>query len=239
MALQTRQVSYSSGDTQMDAFMVFDDSLSGPRPAVAIAHAWGGRSEFEEDKARWMAEQGYVGFALDVYGVGIRGSSPEENEALMMPLVNDRALLQQRLLAGIDALRAQSEVDETRIGAVGFCFGGLSVLDIARTGADVRGVVSTHGLFMPADNLSNIAITAKVLCLHGYDDPMVPPQAMTDLGSELSAAGADWQIHAFGNTVHAFTNPQANSPEDGMMYSPSADRRARVITEDFLQEVLA
>lgn len=239
MAIQTRIVPYQSGDTQMDAFVAYDDAHSAKRPAVAVAHAWGGRGQFEEDKACWLAEQGYVGVALDVYGVGVRGSTTEENSALMMPLVENRPELQARLLAGLDAMAALAEVDASRIAAIGFCFGGLSVLDIARTGRDLRGVVSFHGLFMPADNLTGTPVSAKVLCLHGYNDPMVPPEAVTALADELTHAGADWQIHAFGNTAHAFTNPQAQDPDNGMQFSAAATRRSLVIAEDFLAEVLA
>ncbi len=239
MAIQTRVVPYQCGDTSMDAYVAYDDAMTAPRPAVAVAHAWSGRSDFEEGKARWLAELGYVGVALDVYGVGVRGTTIEENSTLMTRLVEDRPELQARLLSGIDAMAALPEVDSSRMAAIGYCFGGLSVLDIARTGRDLRGVVSFHGLFMPADNIANTPISAKVLCLHGYEDPMVPPEAVAALADELTKAGADWQIHAFGHTAHAFTNPQANDPENGMQFSPDAERRSRGIARDFLAEVLA
>ena len=239
MTIQTRLVEYQDKGTTLEAFMAWDDAVGGPRPAVAIAHTWAGRSAFEEGKALELAEQGYVGFALDMYGKGVLGSSPEENTALMTPLMEDRAALQQRINTAIATLRQQAEVDPGRVAASGYCFGGLCVLDLARSGSDVSGVVSLHGLFNPPGNTAGTPITARVLCLHGYDDPMAKPQSMLELAAELSAAGADWQVHAYGNTVHAFTNPQADNAAMGTLYSPTADRRSRAAMLDFLQECFA
>ena len=206
---------------------------------MAVAHAWAGRGEFEQDKAIKLAELGYVGFALDMYGKGVLGSGPEENTVLMTPFMENRQLLQERMDLAIAVLRDQEEVDAGAVAAMGFCFGGLCVLDLARTGSDVRGVVSFHGLFMPPGNTDGKTITAKVLCLHGYDDPMAQPQSMLDLAAELTAAGADWQVHAYGNTVHAFTNPAADDKAAGTAYDANADRRSWQTLRDFLGEVLA
>jgi dienelactone hydrolase len=237
MAIQTRLVEYQHDNITLEGFLAWDDSLAGPRPAVAISHAWGGRTAFEEGKAVALAQQGYVGCAIDMYGKGVRGSSPEENSALMTPLLKDRALLQQRIGRAVAVLGQQAEVDPAKVAAIGFCFGGLCVLDLARTGSDVKGVASFHGLFEAPGNTGGNRITARVLCLHGYDDPMVQPPAMLALASELTAAGADWQIHAYGNTVHSFTNPEANDPGMGAAYNAAADRRSWAALQDFLQEV--
>ena len=147
MAIQTRQVEYRDHDTLLEAYMAFDDSSHDRRPGVLISHTWAGRSESEENKAEVLAELGYVGFALDLYGKGVKGSGPEENAALMQPLLDDRILLQQRVQLALDVLGKQKEVDAARIAAMGFCFGGLCVLDLARTGADILGAASFHGLF--------------------------------------------------------------------------------------------
>jgi dienelactone hydrolase len=239
MTIQTRLVEYSLDTVVFEGLLAWDDQVSGPRPAVAVAHTWAGRGPFEESKALELAKLGYVGFAIDMYGKGILGETPEENAELMSPLMQDRPLLQQRIAAAVSVLGEQAEVDAANIAAMGYCFGGLCVLDLARSGSKVKGVVSFHGLFSPPERTENHSITAKVLCLHGYDDPMVEPDAMTALASELSAAGADWQIHAYGNTVHAFTNPAAASPEMGAVYSESADRRSRLALVNFLQEIFA
>ena len=219
--------------------MAWDDAASGERPGVMIAHAWAGRGEFECRKARDLAAMGYVGFALDLYGKGVLGSSPEENAGLMQPFLDNRAKLQRRMTQALELTRSQEPVDASRVAAMGFCFGGLCVLDLARTGADLRGVVSFHGLFHPAPNISGRKIRAKVLALHGWDDPMAMPDQVAALGRELTAAGADWQIHAYGRTTHAFTNPAANNPAAGTVYSASADRRSWQALRNFLSETLA
>lgn len=238
MAIQESYIDYDCHGRTHQAFMAWDDGCSGARPGVMVAHAWGGRSEFEEDKARWLASQGYVGVAIDMYGKGIRGASAEENAALMSPLLEDRADLQARMVAALQLLQNLELVDARRCAAIGYCFGGLCALDLARIGETVRGVVSVHGLFMPAGNTDGQTVHAKVLCLHGYDDPMADPQSMLALADELSAAGADWQVHAYGGTRHAFTNPQANDPDMGTVYSPIANARASAAITQFLSEVL-
>jgi dienelactone hydrolase len=169
-----------------------------------VCHAWGGRSEFENDKAIELAKLGYAGFALDLYGKGVLGSGPEENSVLMQPFLDDRPMLQQRLLLSLQTMREQPEVDPSSTAAIGFCFGGLCVLDIARTGEDLDGVVSLHGLFSSPGNTTANTIKAKILALHGWDDPMAPPDAVVALAEELTSMGADWQLHGFGNTMHAF-----------------------------------
>ena len=237
MAIQERSIEYTVDGATYEGFMAWDDAKAGARPGVLVAHAWAGRTDFEDEKARWLASLGYVGFALDVYGKGVRGTSTEENSALMTPLLEDRPMLQARLAAGLAILREQEEVDAARCAAMGFCFGGLCVLDIARTGTDIAGVVSVHGLFTAPPNTAGLDISAKVLCLHGYDDPMAEPPSILELGKELSAAGADWQLHAYGGTMHAFTNPAANDPDFGTVYSETASRRAHLAMENFFSEL--
>jgi dienelactone hydrolase len=239
VTIQTRLIEYRHGDAVLEGLLAWDDALTGPRPAVAIAHAWGGRSQFEDQKAMKLAELGYVGFAMDMYGKGVMGNGPEENTALMTPFMQDRALLQARMAQGIAVLRQQAEVDDANVAAMGFCFGGLCVLDLARSGSDVLGVASFHGLFTAPDNTAGNSIRAKVLCLHGYDDPMAQPQSMLDLATELNGAGADWQVHAYGNTVHSFTNPAADNAAMGTMYSAAADHRSWQSLLNFLDELFA
>lgn len=237
MAIQTRTHDYPDGDTTLCASIAWDDSVAGPRPGVLVAHAWRGRSEFENNKAIELARLGYVGFALDVYGKGKLGTNAAENAAMMQPLLDDRPRLQRRLRAALQALRKQVEVDSQRVAAIGFCFGGLCVLDLARYGADIRGVVSFHGLLTAPDELPADKIDSKILVLHGWDDPMATPAAVLALAQELSSAKADWQLQAYGNTLHAFTNPLANEPANGLQYAPVADRRAWLSMQSFLSEI--
>jgi dienelactone hydrolase len=239
MTIHTRQVDYTDGEVDLEGYFATDDAASGQRPGILVAHAWSGRSPFEDAKAEALATLGYSAFALDVYGKGVRGNSAEENAALMQPLLDDRALLVRRLRAALDALREQPEVDALKTGAIGFCFGGLCVLDLARSGADVAGVASFHGLFHPPPPEFKSAIKARVLALHGWDDPMVPPQQVEALATELTAAGADWQLHACGSTMHAFTNPQAADPARGTVYDATADSRSWIAMKNFFAEVFA
>ncbi|CUB06996.1 MAG: dienelactone hydrolase family protein [Tepidiphilus sp.] len=239
MTIRTRLVEYTHEGTTLEGFLAWDDAITGKRPAVAVVHAWAGRTAFECEKARQLAMMGYVGFAVDLYGKGVLGKSKEENAKLMAPFVENRAKLQGRIAQAIETLRAQPEVDAEKIAAIGFCFGGLTVLDLARTGADVRGVASFHGLFTPPGNTAGKKIKAKVLALHGWDDPMVPPNMVVDFAKEMTEAGADWQLHAFGNTMHAFTLPEANDPSFGTVYEPKADARSWAILREFLHEIFA
>jgi dienelactone hydrolase len=235
--IKDKLVEYRHGDVLMEGMLAFDDAWQQPRPAVLIAHAWGGRSGFEDGKARLLAEIGYAGFALDVYGKGIRGSSKEENAKLIEPFLKDRALLQARMQAALETVRAQEQVDSSRVAVMGFCFGGLCALDLARTGADLRGAVSFHGLFVPPGNTAGRKIHARILALHGNDDPMVPVEQVTALEKELTDAGADWQIHVYGNAMHAFTNPEADDPGFGTVYNEAADRRSWQALLNFLDEI--
>ena len=225
------------GDTVLEGFLAWDDAHDGPRPGVMVSHAWAGRSDLEDSKAVALAKLGYTGFALNLFGKGVLGSSSDENAALIQPFLDDREMMQHRLSLSLNTMREQPEVDESKTAAIGFCFGGLCVLDIARTGEDLDGVVSFHGLFGAPGNTAGNSIKAKILVLHGWDDPMATPDSVVALGEELTSMGADWQLHGYGNTMHAFTNPQANDPDFGTVYSDAADQRSWQAMQNFLAEV--
>ena len=239
MVSKTTSIQYFDGSTCLEGFFAYDDSHSTPMPGILISHAWGGRDEFVCEKARKLAGLGYAAFALDMYGKGILGQNTDENSTLMQPFIDNRELLQRRMVLALDTLKHQSLVDENKVAAIGFCFGGLCVLDLARTGAELNGVVSFHGLLIPPENTQGNRINAKVLVLHGHDDPMAPVDSVFALQEELTEAGADWQIHSYGNTVHAFTNPQANDPNFGTVYNESADRRSWQTMQNFLDETIS
>ncbi|MCS5571522.1 MAG: dienelactone hydrolase family protein [Pseudomonadales bacterium] len=236
--MHSETIDYQDGDTQLEAYVTWDDSNLGPRAGVLVAHDWTGRRDFATSKADEMAALGYVGFALDMYGKGVFGADGdvERNSTLMGALAGDRGVLRARMLAALDTFKALGVVDNTKIGAMGYCFGGMCVLELARAGADVSGVISIHGIFTPGD-VPNADITARILCLHGQDDPMVPPEQVLDFENEMSAAGADWQMHAYGGTMHAFTNPGANDPGFGAVFNPVADRRATKSIQNFWSEI--
>jgi dienelactone hydrolase len=238
MAIRERLIEYRDGPNLLEAFFCYDDSRPGPLPGLLIGHDWSGRGEFVERKARRLAWHGFAAFALDMFGKGKRGTTNEECSALITPLVQDRALLARRVTAALATAKGLPEVDARRIAAMGFCFGGMCALDLARSGADVRGVAAIHSLVKPTGLPSQGKIRAKVLLLQGYADPMSPPEDLAAVAKELTAAGADWQLHAYGNTMHSFTNPPANDRANGMVYDEVAERRAWQALLQFLDEVL-
>lgn len=229
---------YQDGSETCEGFFAYGEGSS-RRPAVLIVHTWMGLGEEEKKAARRIGEMGYAGFAIDVYGKGKRGGvNGQEGATLMKPFVEDRAKLRQRLLAAVEAARKDPHVDPTRLAIMGFCFGGLCALDVARSGHDaVKGAISLHGTLNPPPGSSPAPIHAKVLVLHGYEDPMVKPEAVLAFADEMRVSKADWQVHAYGNTMHGFTNPKANDPGRGIVFNETANRRAWVSVENFLKEL--
>ncbi len=236
MSIQSRLIEYGEGQSVFEGMLVWDDAHDGPRPGVLVAHTIRGRTAFEEGKAQELAKLGYVGFALDVYGKSQIGTDDVNTRANMDALTGDRPLLQERLNEALVAMLSQPEVDADVVAAIGFCFGGLCVLDLARIGAPLKGVVSFHGLFNAPGNTAGNRVTASILVLHGWDDPLATPDAVVALGEELSLLEADWQIHAYGRTKHAFTNPAANDIKRGTVYDAAADGRSWIAMTNFLKE---
>jgi len=235
--MREQTLEYRDGETVCEGFLCYDESQPSPRPTVLINHMARGRDDFVDRKARRLAWSGYACLALDNFGKGRRGGTPEANAALMAPFMNDRALLRKRLFAGLAAATSLPIVDARRVAVIGYCFGGLCALDFARANAEVRGVVSIHGLLKSA-GATEPKIKARVLMLHGYDDPLAPPEDVLAVAREFTAAGADWQLHAYGHAMHAFTNPTANNRAAGLQYDEAADRRSWHAMEEFLAEVL-
>ena len=236
MKIVTKPVEYMDGKQKCVGYMAWDETYADPKPCVMIGHAWGGLDEFAEDKAIAMAAMGYVGFALDNYGDGALPESVEEKTAMMGPLKEDRKALLKRLKAGMKAAAKLPEVDESHMAMMGFCFGGLCTLDLARSGADLKAAISFHGL-LDAPDLPAKKIKARVLVAHGWDDPMAPAEHVTALGKELTKAKCDWQIHAYGGTTHAFMVPGADSGDGVLEHNPLSENRAWVSTLELLNEV--
>lgn len=234
MPIVQKPLRHAHGGDVFEACAVWDDTRPEPRPLVLVAGTFMGRTGFEEGKARSLAELGYVAVAIDLYGVDNWPANADEARARKAALDADRGELKTRLLAALDiALGAGLPVDPKRVAAIGFCFGGKCVLDLARAGADVAGVVSFHGVYDPPP-FAHGGIRASILVLHGWEDPLDPPETVVALAKELTDAGADWQLHAYGDTVHGFTNPAREG-----MYSPLADRRSWQAMRNFLDEVFA
>ncbi len=228
-----RTIEHKFGDEIFASELVA--AADGPSSTVILFPTIAGISRLEAGFAQRLADAGYNGFIADLYGKQFRGCDRQTGAVQMKRLQADRAGLRERLLAVVETARVQPECDG-RIGAIGFCFGGQCALDLARSGTDVAGVASFHGLFDPPE-LPPLPIAAKVIAFHGWDDPMVPPDKVVALGQELSRAGCDWQIQAFGGTVHGFTNEDADKlGNPAVRYSADATRRSWCMLEDFFEE---
>lgn len=198
---------------------------SGPHPGVLVMHNAYGLGEQPRERALRLAQAGYVALATDMYGAGQVFDGPDAVAPAITPLMSDAALLRGRVLAGFEAFRALPQVDAGRIGAVGFCFGGMCVLELARSGADARAVVSFHGLLKTARPAQAGEVKAKVLALTGAKDPYAPAEDVAALQAELTAAGADWQLTVYGEGWHAFSDVNAGRhPTPGVRYDPLIDR---------------
>jgi dienelactone hydrolase len=230
---------YTDGDTVCEGYAALPAG-DGPFPAVLIFHNWAGQGPPDVAAADRLAAQGYVAIAADVYGAGVRGDPQGDNSSLMAPWMADRAALRARILAAVTAALAHPAVDADKLAVMGYCFGGLCALDAARSvDPRVRGVISLHGSYSAPAIGEQPPIAAKVLVLHGWADPVCPPDATVALAHELEAAGADWQLHAYGQTGHAFTAPGLNNRAMGMFYQPDADRRSWQSLCNFLAEIFA
>jgi dienelactone hydrolase len=225
--LKTEAIVYEQNAILFEGYAAIPQTEAGKRPCVLLTHDWSGLNDPIKRLAERYAGLGYICFALDVYGKGVRGDPLGDNSYLMNPLMDDRALLLNRLMAGFEAASWVPNVDDTRMGVVGYCFGGLCALDLARAvPPNLKAAVSFHGGLQPPGLDHQRRIEASILLLHGWEDPVVPTSDVLSIASELTAAGADWQLHAYGHAHHAFTFEGAKFPERGVVYDRRADERS-------------
>ena len=232
--MKTETVKYQATDIELEGYIAYPDEEKAP--LVLIAHTWAGKDDFVHERAEALAALGYVGFAVDMYGNGKVGSNTEENQSLMAPLLSDRNVLKDRITSALHFGKSLPGVDPNKVAAIGYCLGGLVVLDLARSGENFQGLVSFHGLLMGSD-ISEKGIQAKILVLHGERDPMVPLDMVNAFQKEMTKAGADWQLHSYGGTYHAFTKPGANDPNLGTQYNKSAAERSWKSMQNFFEEI--
>jgi len=233
----TQPVNYQQNDTILEGYLAYDDAVSGRRPGVLVVHEYWGLNEFARNKAEEVAKMGYVALAVDMYGRGKVTRDPEEARK-WAGHVRSTPLMRERAKAGLQALARHDLVDAGRLAAIGFCFGGTTVLELAYSGADVRGAASFHGgLTTPKpEEMKNIK--ASLLVLHGADDPHVKAEAVDAFLKAMKQGNVDWQMILFGNTVHSFTNPEAGSdPGKGVAYNPQAATRSWKYLGIFLEEI--
>jgi len=235
--IQTKIIEYRDGDVVLEGMMAWDDSIA-KAPGVLIVHQWMGRTDYEEGRAKQLAKEGYVAFAVDIYGKGVRPSNPSEAGKLAGIYKKDRALYRKRLSLGLAQLRAQSMVDAQRIAAIGYCFGGTGVLELARAGADIAGAVSFHGGLDSLHPEEAKNIKAKLLICHGADDPFVPTKDIEAMKKEFTDADVDWQMIYYSEAVHSFTQPMAgNDNSKGAAYQERADKRSWQAMKSFFGEL--
>lgn len=237
--LQTKTIEYKEGDTVLEGVLYHDDKFKGPRPAVVVVHEWMGLDDYAKTRAKELAAEGYVALAADIYGKGVKVADLKQAGELSGKFKADRPLLRRRVRAAFDTLLAQKNVNKDQMLAIGFCFGGTTVLELARSGAPVAGVVSFHGGLdspAPADAKN---VKGKVLVLHGAIDPYVKPAEVAAFQKEMDDAKVDYQFVAYANAVHKFSNPEAGSDvASGAAYDKLADQRSQKAMRSFFDEIV-
>lgn len=229
-----------SQGTVLEGFVAYDDAKRGKMPGVMIVHEWTGLGDYVKERARMLAKLGYVAFGADIYGKGIRPKAPKEaGEVATKYKAGDRALLRERAFAGLDELKKQPKVDVTRLAAIGYCFGGTTVLELARAGANLRGVASFHGGLDTNTPAESGKVKAKVVAYHGAEDPTMSAEVIKGFQDEMRKAKADWTFTEYAGAFHSFTNPHAVGKDamPGMAeYNAAADQRSWASLQDFLKE---
>jgi dienelactone hydrolase len=234
-ALHTETVEYRADKVVLNGYLAYNDSVDGQRPGVLVVHEWTGLGEHPKNSARKLAELGYIALAVDMYGGGKVTEDTKEAAALSSHIKKNPDLARARFTAAMDFLKNHRVCDPDRIAAIGYCFGGTVVLEMARSGVDLDGVVSFHGGLKSALPENKRTIKAKILVCHGADDPHVPAEEVAAFQEEMRQAGADWQFNAYGGAVHSFTNPAADS--ESARYNADAARRSWEAMKIFCREI--
>ena len=236
-AVRTEVVDYRHGDAILEGYLAYDDSIQGKRPGVIVVHEWWGINNYARMRTEQLAKLGYIAFAIDMYGKDVRAKDAKEAGSLSSTYRSDRALMRSRASAGLEVLKNHSLTDVNRIAAIGYCFGGTTVLEMARSGAQLVGVVSFHGGLGTPNPEDAKNIKGKVLVLHGADDPAVPPDQVIAFQDEMRKANVDWYFVSYGGAVHSFTNPDSgNDPSRGAAYNEKADKRSWEAMKHFFAE---
>ena len=239
-AIKTEPVDYTIGNDAFEGYLAYDDALTGKRPGVVIYSAWTGIGDNERKHAQMLAKLGYVAFVADIYGKGVHPKPPKEAAAESGKFAKDRALYRERAEAGLDQLLKNPMVDAGRVAAIGYCFGGMGALELGRSGANIKAIVTYHGLLGTPTPQDAKNIKAHVLILNGADDPNAPPPVIAGFEKEMEGAHIDWQLVSYGGAVHCFTDSAAGSDTShGCAYNPEADKRSWQATEDFFHETLS
>jgi dienelactone hydrolase len=234
----TQTIEYKQGDVTLEGFLAYDDATSAARPGVLVVHQWLGLTDYEKHRAEQLASLGYVAFCADIYGKGIRPQNTTEAGVEATKYKTDRTLLRARVNAGLDVLKKNKLVDTKRVAAIGYCFGGTTVIELARSSAELNGVVSFHGGLDSPTPAAGKNIKCKILACHGADDPFETPTDLAAFEKELRDAKVDWRLNKYGGAVHSFTQPMAgNDNSKGAAYNEKADKRSWVDMKQFFAEI--
>ncbi len=234
--LRTKVVQYKDGDVLLEGYAVWEDGFTDKRPGVLVVHEWWGHGPYARHRAEMLAKQGYTAFALDMYGKGVYAKDHEAAGKLAGVYFNDRTAMRKRALLGLEELKKLPYVDPTKLAAIGYCFGGTTVLELARAGTDLRGVASFHGNLATPTPAAETP-KAKIAVYQGADDKMTLP-AVPGFIEEMNKVKADWQLTQYSGAVHSFTVPEAgNDPSTGMAYNKAADDRSWRALLDFFAEI--
>ncbi len=209
-ALVEQVVDYQSGGVLLKGFLAFDDAIKESHPGVLVVHEWWGHNEYARERARMLARLGYVALAVDMYGEGKQAAHPEDAQRFSSEIRQNMAMGKARFLAAMEVLKNHQAVDPEHIAAIGYCFGGAIVLQMAREGIDLDAVVSFHGSLVTAQPVQPVSVKARVLVAHGGADPFVPEEHITGFIDEMNKAGADYKFIVYGRASHSFTNPSAD-----------------------------
>ena len=235
MRLETEPVVYRDGDARLHGFLAIDADRAGKRPGVLVVHGGAGVDDHARGRARRFAELGFVVFACDMYGEGVTGNR-ERTIRHIGDLRNNRTALVRRVQPAIEILSSRQEVDG-RIAAVGYCFGGMVVLEYARSASTISGVVCVHGSLETTSSAESSSIRARILVCHGALDPHAPMSQVTAFAEEMKRAGADYQLIVYGNAMHGFTHETATGQQPGVLYHAQTDARSSVAIQDFFREL--
>ena len=226
-AIRTDTIEYSDGEKILEGYVAYDDASTESRPGILVIHDWTGLQDYAKRRCVQLAELGYVAFAADIYGKGVRPTDPKECAIQAGTYKSDLPLLRRRVLLALNEMKKNPLVDGGKLGAIGYCFGGTSVLELARSGADVKGVVSFHGGLSTTLPAEPGAIKAKILVCHGAEDPFVKPAEVERFKEEMVRSKADLQFEAYSGAVHSFTKKEAgNDPSKGQAYNEDTDAKS-------------
>ena len=236
-ALKTQMIEYKQGDADLEGYLAYDDSLTGKRPGILVVHEWKGLNAYAKHRADMLAQLGYVAFAADIYGKGVHPESIPVAAAISSKFKADRLLLRARVNVGLDVLKAQPNVDQSNLAAIGYCFGGTAVLELGRSGADIKGIVSFHGGLSTPTPQDAKNIKAKVLALHGAADPFVKPDEVAAFEKEMTDAKVNYHLIKYPGAMHGFTNPANQNNPPGALYNEAADKASWIEMQKFFKEI--